>query len=127
MLEKEVFPQAYVMGVTWEQFWKLNPRKLDSIFAGYKAKLKEDDYKNWLNGIYTQSAVFVSIDIALNGRKSKSKYLKRPLLEEMENQQNMSEEEMQKQRELFVAKLLAMQANFNINHGEKSKNEQESN
>lgn len=63
------------MGVTWEQFWKLNPRKLDSIFAGYKAKLKEDDYKNWLNGIYTQSAVFVSIDIALNGRKSKSKML----------------------------------------------------
>ena len=47
------------MGVTWEQFWKLNPRKLDSIFAGYKATLKEDDYKNWLNGIYTQSAVFV--------------------------------------------------------------------
>ena len=45
----------------------------------------------------------------------------------MENQQNMSEEEMQKQRELFVAKLLAMQANSDINHGEKSKNEQESN
>lgn len=38
------------------------------------------DYEMWLMGMYVTNAVGVAVSNALNGRKSKAKYLKEPIL-----------------------------------------------
>lgn len=42
--------------------------------------------------------------------------MKNPLLSKENNDEDMSEDELQKQREAFVMKMRTMQANFNISH-----------
>lgn len=68
-------------------------------------------------GTYGISALTVAIDRCLNGRKARSKYIEKPIMQELEEKNKpLSEEEMDRQRELFVAKLEAMRVNFELNH-----------
>nr|DAR47382.1 MAG TPA: hypothetical protein [Bacteriophage sp.] len=94
------------MGVTWETFWSLTHADLNSIANGYKAKKKEEDYDNWLNGYYIRSAVACTMN-------EKNKYYKKPILDMIEEEQ--SEEERKKKAELFFAQLKVMQTNFELN------------
>lgn len=117
MFANEWFPIANAIGVSWEEFWHTNPFILKQIFKGHQQKIKEQDYMAWLSNQYTLSAVSVAVEHNLAGRKSRSKYIKKPLLQELEEKNKpMSEEELQRQRELFVAKLQVMKTNFELNH-----------
>lgn len=71
-------------------------------------------------GSYGISALTVAIDRCLNGHKARSKYIEKPIMQELEEKNKpLSEEEMDRQRELFVAKLEAMRVNFELNHKKK--------
>lgn len=107
------------MGVSWNDFWKMNPRIIKAISNGYNEKLKRQDYMLWLNNQYTLSAVYTALDHLLNGKKAKSEYFKKPIMEEVCEREQLNENDLQKQRELFVAKLETMKANFEIAHPEK--------
>ena len=108
------------MGVSWKDFWEMNPKIIKCIADGYKEKIKQKDYLNWIMGQYNLKAFSVVLDQVLAGmnrRKSKAKYFESPILEMAEkNNEPLSEKELQLQRELFVAKLEAMKTNFEINH-----------
>lgn len=94
-----------------------SPADMKPYLKMHKEELKEKDYLAWLQGQYTLSAVSVVVEHCLAGRKAKSKYIKKPLLQELEERNEpMTEEEIQRQRELFVAKLQAMKTNFELNH-----------
>ena len=69
-------------------------------------------------GSYGISALIVAIDRCLHGKKAKAKYIDEPILQDInsKNDGKFSEEELQKQRELFVAKLQVMQTNFELNN-----------
>lgn len=117
MFEKEWFPKANAIGVSWQEFWGMNPHIIKLLLKGHEEKIKEQDYLAWLSNQYTLSAVSVAVEHCLAGRKAKSKYIKKPLLQELEERNKpMTEKEIQRQRELFVAKLQAMKTNFEINH-----------
>lgn len=107
------------MGVSWNDFWKMNPRIIKAVSNGYNEKLKRQDYMLWLNNQYTLSAVYTALEHSLNGKKAKSEYFKRPITEEFYKREQLNEDDLQKQRELFVAKLETMKANFEIAHPEK--------
>lgn len=64
------------------------------------------------------NGVMVALDRALSGKKSKAKYLERPLLdtENLKKDEDLSEEEIVAQRKALLAKLQVMQANFEMNH-----------
>lgn len=95
----------------------MNPHIIKLLLKGHEEKVKEKDYMAWLQGQYTLSAVSAAVERCLAGRKAKSKYIKKPLLQELEERNKpMTEKEIQRQRELFVAKLQAMKTNFEINH-----------
>lgn len=67
-------------------------------------------------GNYGISALIVAIDRCFSGKKSKAEYIKKPITQYInENKDVLSEDELQKQRELFVAKLQVMQTNFELN------------
>lgn len=67
-------------------------------------------------GNYGISALIVAIDRCFSGKKSKAEYIKKPITQSInENKDGLSEEKLQRQRELFVAKLQVMQTNFELN------------
>ena len=114
----EWFPQAYAIGVSWDEFWRMNPRILSAIAEGYNQRVRNADYMNWINGQYTLAAVTVGVERNLAGRKAKSEYPQNPFFEEIEKQNKpLSDDELQKQRELFVERSKTMQSNFEISHG----------
>ncbi len=116
MFEKEWFPKANAIGVSWNDFWKMNPHIIKLLMDGYMERMKQQDYINWLNGQYTLSAVVVAVANCFS-KKSNAKYIEKPILQEMEEKsRTLSEEELQRQRELFVAKLELMKTNFEISH-----------
>lgn len=107
MFENEWFPKANAIGVSWHEFWKMNPRILKLLSKGHEEKKKEWDYMGWVLGQYTLSAVFTAIDHALSGKKAKSEYMGKPIFQQIEDAEyekkgdrreyeGMSQEEKQK-------------------------------
>lgn len=91
---------------------------------GYKERTETDLHeKNMLahlQGMYFAEAIMSTVGNALSGKSGKKyKYPDKPFELNTSIQAEMNEKEMQKQRELFVAKLMAMQANFELNHENK--------
>lgn len=73
------------MGVTWERFMDSNPKELEPYDRAHKAKIIEQDYLQHLWwGVYGRSAFGFAIDHCLNGKKAKSKYIEKPILQEKE-------------------------------------------
>lgn len=94
-----------------------SPTDMKPYLKAHEEELKEQDYIAWLQGQYTLSAVLVAVEHNLAGEKAKSKYIEKPILQQIEQKQKkMTEEELQRQRELFVAKLQIMKTNFELNH-----------
>lgn len=89
MFENEWLPDAIAMGVTYAEFWKMNPRILNAIAKGYKSKMIDMDYLMWTMGVYVKSAVLVAVDHVLNAKKAKSEYIEKPLLAEMEEEKTV--------------------------------------
>lgn len=86
------------MGVSWNEFWMLNPRIIKCIADGYSEKMKQQDYLNWVSNQYTLSAVSVAIDRVLNSKKSKAEYIKEPVLWKFLEESQLTEEEREKER-----------------------------
>ena len=66
--------------MTEEQFWRSNPR----IISVYEKIFKErqnriNDLAYLFTGNYGLAALITSIDKVLNGRKSRSKYMEKPI------------------------------------------------
>lgn len=106
------------MGVTWQEFWGMNPHIIKCLQKGYEEKMKQEDCLQYLWwGSYGLSAVTVAVEHCLAGKKAKSKYVEKTIMHEIEERNKpLSEEELQRQRELFVAKLEVMKTNFELNH-----------
>lgn len=76
---------------------------------GYRIKRKMIDEIAYFDGFYTYEAVAIAIGNAFRGKGQKPiEYRKKPVL--LEN----SEENLQKQREAFVAALETMKTNFEL-------------
>lgn len=125
MFEKEWFPIANgLYGVTWSEFWSMNPHILNCLHDGYEVKEKSKDEENWVLGQYFMSALDATVCNAMLWRKKGAKahnYIKKPILHDIKDnvkkeKPQLSEEELQRQRELFVAKLEVMKTNFELNH-----------
>ena len=92
------------------------PKELEPFDKAHKKKIEEQDVLQHLWwGNYGVSALIVAIDRCFSGKKSKAKYIKEPILSKTFENDGLTEEEIQKQRELFVAKLQVMQTNFELN------------
>lgn len=89
------------------------PADLEPYRDAHNLEVREADNLAYaFCGNYVLSAVDVAVERNLAGRKSKSKFVDSPMLQEF----GMSEEERkQKQIDLFVAKMEIMKANFDAN------------
>lgn len=105
------------MGITWWQFWELNPHIIKCISKGYKEqKIETDAMMHAWWGTYGLSAVAVAVEHCLSGKKAKSEFVKTPLLQtsdEKTNEKSLSVKELEKKAENVFLQLGIMGANFN--------------
>lgn len=113
------------MGVTWQEFWGMNPHIIKCLLKGQREKIEQElqrqDYMQFLWwGKYGISAVGFAVEHCLAGKKAKSKYVDKPVFSEIANKAEenkpMTEEDKIKQTEALFMKLRIMGANFNLNH-----------
>lgn len=74
-------PAALVMGVPYDLFWHLNPRKLLPFAEAYRRKNQERSNEMWLMGQYVASALDATVCNAMpfTKRKRKGKYFEEPI------------------------------------------------
>ena len=108
-------PIALSIGIPYETFMHLVPNQLRAYYKAYKLKQKTRDEEAWMWwGNYGISALIFAIDHCFS-KNPKSKYIENPILQETDRKsKELSEEELQRQRELFVAKLQVMKTNFEL-------------
>lgn len=115
-----MLPNALAIGVPYDVFWHLTPKKLNAFYKAFKTKQQIQDEQMWLQGQYFYIAAYAATHNAIAeafGKKGKAKYIEKPILQEVEEKNKpLSEEELQRQRELFVAKLEVMKTNFELSH-----------
>lgn len=100
------------MGVSYTEFKHLNPYKLSLIEKGFEMRREIRDEEMWIwFGTYGRDAIAYGVNKGAWG-KDKFDYPKEPIL----SQKETTEDDLQKQRELFVAGLMAMQTNYELNH-----------
>lgn len=108
------------MGVSHNEFWTLNPRKLNVIVDGYKLRRKVIDEEQWMLGGYVNQAVEIALANAFRKKNEKAKQyfnvLDKPALRDIDKE-GISEEEKKKKLDMLMASLHVMQSNFNLTHG----------
>jgi len=80
---------------------------------------KRSDRERWHMGMYNLNAFSVALSTALSGRKSKAKYIDKPLLEQAQTvpDEELTEEQIEQERQRLLLALQVSQANFELNKG----------
>lgn len=94
-----------------EEFKHMTPKELGYCVKGHQERIKEQDYLAWLFNQYTLSAVSVAVEHNLAGRKARSKYIEKPLLQEVENRKKEITEKDIQMAILTEQKYMAMAVN----------------
>lgn len=94
------------------------PADLEPYAKAHSMERKEKDslIHAWI-GSYGINAMMVSLDRALNGRKASLKYTENTLIEKIEEENRpLKQEEIERQRAIFVEQLKLKKANFDLLH-----------
>lgn len=95
-----------------------------------KLMQEQRDAEMWRMGLYVHDAVLSAIDKALNGRKSKAKYMDKPIFEQMKLQAHENEEgepELSEDEKMRQVNALFMALNVRATNARLEKKEKESN
>lgn len=106
------------LGVSYETFLHLNPRKLERYEEGFKIRKDMLDEDMWHMGIYIMRSVGVAVEHCLSGSKAKSEYFNEPICAKKggrkgEPERELTEEEKKQAREQVLMQLKIMMSNFN--------------
>lgn len=75
------------MGIDYNLFWKLNPRKLEPFLKAREIQFKRKNEELWLQGVYFYNAISVCMANAFRKKGSKSyNYLEEPIKVGEENE-----------------------------------------
>ena len=118
------------LGVSEERVLDGTPKDLEPFLDSYKLKQKSRDEEMWRMNQYTMLAVSVAVSRNLYGKKSKAKYLDKPILQIEEEKKKeetkvLTESEKKQQREMILMRLQLMKINFENNKKNEDKNKGE--
>ena len=85
------------IGVSYELFWHLTPKKLKAFEKAHKIKKKIKDEEMYMQGFYNLIAFEVSLShfgAGVFGGKSEAKYLEEPITFKSYREENMTQEEL---------------------------------
>ena len=113
LIWEDFLPNALTIGVPYELFWRLNPKKLKAFQIAFENKRKIRDEENWISwGVYGMSALSVVLG---NVFSKNSRYVENPFLQSLKNKTKIltEEEKEQKTKELFM-QLSIMESNYKM-------------
>lgn len=91
------------------------PSDLSPYADAYFIEKKSTDAEIWSwCGNYVLSAVLVAVEHVLEGEKASSSYINEPLMKDAS--QEITQDELQKEREALVMRLRTMKVNWDISH-----------
>ena len=105
------------LGITWEQFWDMNPRIVNAHIEGHKLFVLEQNALFHLEGVYTVKALEATVGNMFKKKGAKAiEYPAKPFDLEgaSESPDGMTEEEKRRKTEMLFGKLRIMQANFEL-------------
>lgn len=97
------------------------PNELEPYAKAHGMERKEKDslVHAWV-GSYGINAMMVALDRCLNGRKASLKYTEETLISKIEEENRpLTQEEIERQRAIFVEGLKLKKANFDLHHKNK--------
>ena len=108
----------YKAGISYNDFGKLTLKKMRIITKAYADKI-EDDFKiadtmAFVQGRYMVEALLCTVGNMLGGKNAKFSYPEQPY-SMVKQEKELTEDEIELQRQQFIAALETMQHNFNIN------------
>lgn len=84
-----------MLGVSEERFWEAIPVELEPYRKMDAMQQERLDYQMWMMGAYVSNAVGVAVSSALNGKKSRARYLEKPFSAmEREERERTPEDEL---------------------------------
>lgn len=89
-------PFALTIGVPYELFFKLTPNKLPAFYKSYQQKKRAKDEEMYYQAYYNMRAfevVIAHFAAGLSGKKSDAKFLERPILWAVYEEENLTQEE----------------------------------
>ena len=114
MFVKEWLPYALSIGVSYNDFWHMNPRILNAIGKGYELQRKARDEEMWTQGLYNFHAMATAIANCFS-KTSKAQYIKKPLLSDYVAKEEISEEKrIEMENYKLAMSLRIMQANWDL-------------
>ena len=106
-IEKEWLPTALVVGVQYNDFWLMNPKRIKSFVSAYeinrKNRAEEANLRAWLIGIYVAHAVGSLVS-------SNNKYPEEPM--DMFGEGMSPEDRQAQEAELFRAYVAEINKQF---------------
>ena len=112
------------IGISYKDFWGMNPRIVkqhgEAEKIRTKKRIEEENYIAYLNGAYVMKALYASVGNMFSSKNAKQiEYPKEPFSLGLSKKESLSEKELTKQREQFLAQLMTMQTNFELSKKEK--------
>lgn len=105
-------PYYMSMGVPYELFMRMNPKKCEPFVKAYKIKLEQQDGLMYRQGIYIRDALLCTVGNMFSGKNSKRlDYPKKPY---GFSNGELSKKEIENQRRLVMATLQAMKTNHDL-------------
>jgi len=106
------------MGVSKTEILDSCPKELWPYEKAHIRRIKETNGLMHIQGQYFAEAIMSTVCNQLGGKTSKKhEYPKKPY--NIDSKNELSEDELQKQREAFVAGLMVMKSNFELEHPKK--------
>lgn len=114
MYEKEWLPQALSIGISYYDFWDMNPHIINIFTEAKRIQNKEKNAFMHLQGVYMRDAILSSICNSFRGKGTEPyEYPKEPY--NIEGERELTEEEKDMQVEQLFANLVLMQERFESN------------
>lgn len=114
----------YKAGISYAEFGKLTMKQIRYIANAYSEKIEADfksaDTRAFIQGRYIVEALLCTVGNMLGGKNSKFTYPEQPYSMTVKEQE-LTEDEIQRQREQFIAMLQVMERNFNLNKEKQKK------
>lgn len=111
-------PHYISIGVSKSEVLESCPKELWPYDKAHIKKIEQTNGLMHIQGQYIAEAIKSTVCNMLGGKTSKKyEYPKKPY--EINNQQKSTEDELQRKREAFVAGLMVMKSNFDLEHSKK--------
>lgn len=108
MVEKTWLVQALSIGISYNDFWGMNPHIIKIYIDAYKTKLEEHNFLMYLQGIYVRDALLSTVGNMFKGKGTKDfEYPKEPYSLNSEETDNSNKELTEEEKDLQVKMLFA--------------------